>query len=224
MSTLGLIADTPQVADAYQRAIVSNAALTSAPLVETVDGQCVHGLAQALDAKGLADHLLPAIDRLQGRGANLVALTSVTAHLAHHLLRQRTELPIIDVSDAVLKATIPRHDRAVFLLGSGPTMRQRFLKTPIVLSHIAVITPSSAEKDWLGDVIRCELKGGDVTPETIRAFEDMVERGRDEGAQSVVLASSDLCLLAQGRKLALPIVSSMDAHARVIAAALVDNG
>ena len=52
----------------------------------------------------------------------------------------------------------------------------------------------------------------------------MVERGRDEGAQSVVLASSDLCLLAQGRKLALPIVSSVDAHARVIAAALVDNG
>lgn len=224
MSTLGLIADTPQVADAYQRAIVSNAALTSAPLVETVDGQCVHGLAQALDAKGLADHLLPAIDRLQGRGANLVALTSVTAHLAHHLLRQRAELPIIDVSDAVLKATISRRDRAIFLLGSGPTMRQRFLKTPIVLSHIAVITPSSAEKDWLGDVIQYELKGGDVTPETIRAFEDMVERGRDEGAQSVVLASSDLCLLAQGRKLALPIVSSMDAHARVIAAALVDNG
>lgn len=224
MSTLGLIADTPQVADAYQRAIVSNAALTSAPLVEAVDGQCVHGLAQALDAQGLADHLLPAIDRLQGRGANLVALTSVTAHLAHHLLRQRTELPVIDVSDAVLKATISRCDRAVFLLGSGPTMRQRFLKTPIVLSHIAVITPSSAEKDWLGDVIRYELKGGDVTPETIRAFEDMVERGRDEGAQSVVLASSDLCLLAQGRKLALPIVSSMDAHARVIAAALVDNG
>lgn len=224
MSTLGLIADTPQVADAYQRAIVSNAALTSAPLVETVDGQCVHGLAQALDAKGLADHLLPAIDRLQGRGANLVALTSVTAHLAHHLLRQRTELPVIDVSDAVLKATISRRDRAIFLLGSGPTMRQRFLKTPIVLSHIAVITPSSAEKDWLGDVIQYELKGGDVTPETIRAFEDMVERGRDEGAQSVVLASSDLCLLAQGRKLALPIVSSMDAHARVIAAALVDNG
>lgn len=224
MSTLGLIADTPQVADAYQRAIVSNAALTSAPLVETVDGQCVHGLAQALDAKGLADHLLPAIDRLQGRGANLVTLTSVTAHLAHHLLRQRTELPIIDVSDAVLKATISRRDRAVFLLGSNPTMRQRFLKTPIVLSHIAVITPSSAEKDWLGDVIQYELKGGDVTPETIRAFEDMVERGRDEGAQSVVLASSDLCLLAQGRKLALPIVSSMDAHARVIAAALVDNG
>ena len=224
MSTLGLIADTPQVADAYQRAIVSNAALTSAPLVETVDGQCVHGLAQALDAKGLADHLLPAIDRLQGRGANLVTLTSVTAHLAHHLLRQRTELPIIDVSDAVLKATISRRDRAVFLLGSNPTMRQRFLKTPIVLSHIAVITPSSAEKDWLGDIIQYELKGGDVTPETIRAFEDMVERGRDEGAQSVVLASSDLCLLAQGRKLALPIVSSMDAHARVIAAALVDNG
>lgn len=224
MSTLGLIADTPQVADAYQRAIVSNAALTSAPLVETVDGQCVHGLAQALDAKGLADHLLPAIDRLQGRGANLVALTSVTAHLAHHLLRQRAELPVIDVSDAVLKATVSRRDRAVFLLGSGPTMRQRFLKTPIVLSHIAVITPSSAEKDWLGDVIQYELKGGDVTPETIRAFEDMVERGRDEGAQSVVLASSDLCLLAQGRKLALPIVSSMDAHARVIAAALVDNG
>lgn len=224
MSTLGLIADTPQVADAYQRAIVSNAALTSAPLVEAVDGQCVHGLAQALDAKGLADHLLPAIDRLQGRGANLVALTSVTAHLAHHLLRQRAELPIIDVSDAVLKATVSRRDRAIFLLGSGPTMRQRFLKTPIVLSHIAVITPSSAEKDWLGDVIQYELKGGDVTPETIRAFEDMVERGRDEGAQSVVLASSDLCLLAQGRKLALPIVSSMDAHARVIAAALVDNG
>lgn len=224
MSTLGLIADTPQVADAYQRAIVSNAALTSAPLVEAVDGQCVHGLAQALDAKGLADHLLPAIDRLQGRGANLVALTSVTAHLAHHLLRQRAELPVIDVSDAVLKATISRRDRAVFLLGSNPTMRQRFLKTPIVLSHIAVITPSSAEKDWLEDVIRYELKGGDVTPETIRAFEDMVERGRDEGAQSVVLASSDLCLLAQGRKLALPIVSSVDAHARVIAAALVDNG
>lgn len=224
MSTLGLIADTPQVADAYQRAIVSNAALTSAPLVETVDGQCVHGLAQALDAKGLADHLLPAIDRLQGRGANLVALTSVTAHLAHHLLRQRAELPIIDVSDAVLKATVSRRDRAIFLLGSNPTMRQRFLKTPIVLSHIAVITPSSAEKDWLEDVIRYELKGGDVTPETIRAFEDMVERGRDEGAQSVVLASSDLCLLAQGRKLALPIVSSVDAHARVIAAALVDNG
>lgn len=224
MSTLGLIADTPQVADAYQRAIVSNAALTSAPLVEAVDGQCVHGLAQALDAKGLADHLLPAIDRLQGRGANLVALTSVTAYLAHHLLRQRAELPIIDVSDAVLKATVSRRDRAIFLLGSGPTMRQRFLKTPIVLSHIAVITPSSAEKDWLGDVIQYELKGGDVTPETIRAFEDMVERGRDEGAQSVVLASSDLCLLAQGRKLALPIVSSMDAHARVIAAALVDNG
>ena len=143
MPTFGLIADTPQVADAYRRAITGNVALASAPLVEAVDGQCVHGLAQALDAKGLADHLLPAIDRLQGRGANLVALTSVTAHLAHHLLRQRTELPVIDVSDAVLKATISRRDRAVFLLGSGPTMRRRFLKTPIVLSHIAVITPSN---------------------------------------------------------------------------------
>lgn len=224
MPTFGLIADTPQVADAYRRAITGNVALASEPLVEAVDGQCVHGLAQALDAKGLADYLLPAIDRLKGRGANLVALTSVTAHLAHHLLRERAELPIIDVSDAVLKATVSRRDRAIFLLGSNPTMRQRFLKTPIVLSHIAVITPSSAEKDWLGDVIRYELKGDDVTPETIRAFEDMVERGRDEGAQSVVLASSDLCLLAQGRKLALPIVSSVDAHARVIAAALVDNG
>ena len=63
-----------------------------------------------------------------------------------------------------------------------------------------------------------------MTPVTVLGFQDMVERGRDEGAQSVVLASSDLCLLAQGRKLALPIVSSVDAHARVIAAALVDNG
>ena len=152
-----------------------------------------------------------------------MALTSVTAHLAHRLLRERAELPIIDVSDAVLKATVSRRDRAIFLLGSNPTMRQRFLKTPIILSHIAVITPSSAEKDWLGDVIRYELKGGDVAPETIRAFEDMVERGRDEGAQSVVLASSDLCLLAQGRKLALPIVSSIDAHARAIASALMGD-
>ena len=63
-----------------------------------------------------------------------------------------------------------------------------------------------------------------VTRGTRRAFEDIVEGGRDEGAQSAVLASSDLCLLAQGRELALPIVSSVDAHARVIAAALVDNG
>ena len=84
-------------------------------------------------------------------------------------------------------------------------MRQRFLKTPIVLSHIAVITPSSAEKDWLGDVIQYELKGGDVTPETIRAFEDMVERGRDEGAQSVVLASSDLCLLPRAASWRFPL-------------------
>lgn len=223
MPTFGLIADTPQVADAYRRAIRGNVALASAPLVEAVDGQCVHELAQALDAEGLADYLLPAIDRLQRKGASLVALTSVTAHLAHRLLRERAELPIIDVSDAVLKATVSRRDRAIFLLGSNPTMRQRFLKTPIILSHIAVITPNSEGKDWLGDIIRHELKGGDVTPETVRGFQDMVEKGRDESAQSVVLASSDLCLLAQGRKLALPIVSSIDAHARAIASALMGN-
>ena len=85
-------------------------------------------------------------------------------------------------------------------------MKDGFLKRPLILSHTIVITPNEEEKLWLQHAVDAVQGGTGEREEMQEHLLEIVSKGREEGAQGLLLASTALETLAEGLELPLPAV------------------
>lgn len=187
-------------------------------LEERLDAQAAAVLACAGCEEELARLLAEPIARLSAAGADHALVASVSAHCARRALEDVSVLPLVDLAEALRQDVFAAGWRTVFLLGSYRTMKDGFLKRPLILAHTIVITPSEDEKLWLQKIHDAELKDGKERQAVQERLLAIARKGAEEGAQGLLLASTVLEEILEGAELPLPAITPASAAAHALAA------
>jgi aspartate racemase len=154
----------------------------------------------------LTDWLVLEIERLARGGADVGLLASNTPHIVFEELSRRAPIPLLSIVEAARDATVELGLRTVGLLGTRFTMQGRFYPDVFAHSDIAVRTPSPSDQTYVHERYMQELIPGELRPDTRQQFLEIIERLRQDGAEGVLLAGTELPLLLRDAGAGTPLL------------------
>lgn len=160
---------------------------------------------------------------LKASGADCLLICTNTMHIVAPAVTSACTLPLIDIIDTTAEAIRAARRRTPLLLATRYTMEHGFYAERMMRHGIEVQVPDAADRAICHGVIFDELCQGVVTPRGRQALYDMAVRGRDRGADSVILGCTELGLSIAPDALPLPGFDSTVIHAEAaVAFALQD--
>jgi aspartate racemase len=143
----------------------------------------------------LTDWLVREIERLARGGADVGLLASNTPHIVFEDLSRRAPIPLLSIVEAARDAAIELGLKTVGLLGTRFTMQGSFYPEVFARCGIAVRSPSPSDQTYVHERYMQELIPGEFRSDTRQQFLEIIERLRQDGAEGVLLAGTELPLL-----------------------------
>jgi aspartate racemase len=195
----------------YPSIVINSIDLTR--LLELVDGNRL---------EELTDWLVREVERLARAGAEVGLMASNTPHLVFEELSRKTAIPLLSIVDAASEAAAELGFRSVGLLGTRFTMQGQFYPEVFARRGITVRAPSSDDQAYVHEKYMQELIPGEFRPDTRLRFLAIIERLREDGAEGVLLAGTELPLLLRGSDPGgLPLLDTTRIHVSRAVAALL---
>ncbi len=157
-----------------------------------------------------AKAFLPLVQRLQAAGAQAVAVTSLGGHFCIDELAALSPLPLINLIQALGADIAARGLKRVGVLGTGLVMRSKVYGG---IPSVEAVAPAGAELDRVhDDYIAVALSGRVTDDQRQRLFAAGAALCRDQGAEAVLLAGTDLFLAFEGHDPGYPTIDSAQVH------------
>lgn len=130
---------------------------------------------------------------LAGQGAELIAIPCITAHYFQEKLEAETGVPIVDtIRETVLCLQEAGVDR-VGVMATDGTIGSGLFQRALSGAGIECILPDRESQHTVMDIIYQEVKAGN--PVDIAAFHQVAEGLSARGAQTILLACTELSLV-----------------------------
>lgn len=183
-------------------------------MIDSIDMTAMMNLVATGRLAALTDYLLTEVQRLATAGADFGLLAANTPHVVFEPLRQRSPIPLVSVVECACEATKTLGLDRVGLFGTRFTMQGRFFPDVFRREGIAIVTPVSAEQDYIHDRYLSELVNGIFRSETrermLRIVDRMIEQ---EGIQGLILGGTELPLLLRAESYnGIALLDSTRAH------------
>jgi len=163
----------------------------------------------------LTDYLVEAIENLVKSGADFVAMSANTPHIVFDRLKERVKVPMISIIEAAKDEAVGRNYKRLGLLGTVFSMKGEFYKKPFTDNGIEIITPTEDEMKFVNEKIASEMERGIVKEETLKAFQKIILRMKQEnGIEAVILGCTELPLLLNDKVSPLPCLDTMQIHVK----------
>ena len=183
----------------------------SAPVtVHSVDFAEIEAQQQAGDWPAAGALLARAAADLERGGAGAVALATNTMHVVAAQIRSAISVPFLDILDAV--AARLAGGRRVGLLGTGYTMAGDLYPKRLAPFGIEVLVPEADDAALVHRVIYDELVHGVVRPESRAAYQRVIGTLADRGAETVLLACTEIDLLIGSGDVPVPLLDTTRIH------------
>ncbi|HEY2621054.1 MAG TPA: amino acid racemase [Acetobacteraceae bacterium] len=182
-------------------------------VIVSVDFAEALALANAGDWDGLAVLLIDAARRTGDAGADMVLLAANTAHIVAEQVAAAIDVPLLHIADVAGAAAQMRGFCRVGLLGTRFT-----LESPIYAERLrgraglSVIAPDAGARNELQRIIVEELTVGRVEPQSRQECSTIIRRLRDEGAEAIIVACTELPLLIRPEDSVLPLLDTTALH------------
>lgn len=163
-----------------------------------------------LAAKVLSD----SARRLQGVGAECVLICTNTMHLVAPEVAASIHIPLIHIIDETAYALKASGPKRPLLLATRYTMEHGFYAERMRELGVDVMVPDADDRGVMHDIIFSELCAGSVRSESRQRALRMIEKAKADGADSVILGCTEICLLLDPENLPLPGIDSTTVHAR----------
>lgn len=223
---LGLIGGIgPAATEFYYRGLVK----AYAALDETLDLTIVNASSRVLldnMAKGAASEQAEIfrgfVERLQGAGADVAVVTSLSGHFCIRELEDVSPLPLFNALP-----TLDRHFKRqrlgrVGLLGTRTVMESRLYGG---ISSAEIVMPQGADLDTVHDAYIAMAMAVAATDEQRELLVRMGEKlCREQGADAVALAGTDLFLAFDGVACGYPVIDCARVHIEDIVARALATG
>jgi aspartate racemase len=187
----------------------------SAPcLMSSVDFAVVEEL-QARAAWDEAGELLAReAAALESIGADCIVLCTNTMHKVADAITSAVSVPMLHVVDVTAAAIHEAGVSRVALLGTRFTMEESFYRDRLADHGVSVLIPPAEDRRVVHDVIYEELVRGEIREESRAAYDAIIERTVDRGAQGVILGCTEIELLVEPGACPVPAFPTTRLHAR----------
>jgi aspartate racemase len=146
---------------------------------------------------------------VEAAGADVFVLACNSLHTVWERIVGGLSIPTIHIADAAAHE-LEGHTR-VALLGTPWTMELPFFRERLATRGFEVVVPSDVDRERLGRSVFDELSHGVVRDETRAYYVELISR---LGVDAVVLACTEMTLLALADAVDVPLVDTARAHAR----------
>jgi len=160
----------------------------------------------------LAGYLIGAIGSLEAAGCDAAVIACNSMHLVYEEVAARTKIPMVNIVDAALDATVRRGFRAVGLLATTFVVKSRLYHRALESRGIRPAVPNNDEQDWIMEAILDDLQGPIVPPATVERLLANVVALEEQGAEAVMLACTDLSVAITEANSPLPVIDTARIH------------
>lgn len=182
-------------------------------LMESLDFERIVALQKAGRWDAAADVLGASARHLSAGGADCVLICTNTMHIIADQVRENSPAILIDIIDETGRALKAAGARRPLLLATRYSMEHGFYHQRMMELHgIDLMVPDAGGRDAMHRIIFEELCCGVVRPESRAAVEAIIEQGKAEGADSVILGCTEICLLIGQDGTDLPVFDSTAIH------------
>lgn len=163
------------------------------------------------DAAGLM--LARAARSLELAGADFIVLCTNTMHKLASAIEEATAIPLLHIADPTARQIRNDGHTRVGLLGTLFTMEQSFYRERLEQQGLQVITPCPEDSAAVHRIIYEELCLGQVLPESRAAYQKIMTRLAEQGAQSIILGCTEISLLVGPADASIPLYDTTSIHA-----------
>ncbi len=152
--------------------------------------------------------------RLEGAGADVVALCTNTMHKVAPAIEAALRVPFLHIADPTAQAVKQAGIGRIGLLGTRFTMEEDFYRGRLVQRHgLDVIVPDAAERETVHRVIYDELCLGKVEERSRQAYRDIIAHLVERGAEGVILGCTEIAMLVSPADSPVPLFDTTQLHA-----------
>ena len=152
--------------------------------------------------------------RVQDAGADFVIISSNTGHLGAAAVRAAVTVPLLDIRDVAVGELRRRRVGRAGLISTGMTQRRGLYDAALRAAGIGLVVPPPHDVAAVEEVIFTELVRGVVSESGVATVQRVADSLRRLGADAIVLACTDLTLLATRLRPGSAIVDTTVLHAR----------
>jgi aspartate racemase len=183
-------------------------------LLHSVDFDAIVALQKA-DAWDQAGAVLATLARnLETAGADCMLICTNTMHKLADTVQRAISVPLLHITDVTGRSVAAAGCRRPLLLATRYTMEQDFYLSQLRDGHgLSPMVPNAADRTAVHDIIFNELCRGVVSQSSQQRYLDIVAAAAAEGADSVILGCTEICLLIGPQHLDLPVFDSTLLHA-----------
>ena len=158
--------------------------------------------------------LADAAQRLERGGADFVLICTNTMHRMADQVQAVIGIPLLHIADPTARCIKAAGLSRVGLLGTAFTMEQAFYKGRLADRFgLDVLVPGDEDRAVVHRVIYNELVQGRVEPGSRDAYQGVIARLVERGAEAVILGCTEIMLLVRPEDSAVPLFDTTAIHA-----------
>ncbi|QND53752.1 aspartate/glutamate racemase family protein [Phyllobacterium sp. 628] len=163
--------------------------------------------------------LSDAAKRLEAAGADSVLICTNTMHLVADDVAKSINVPLIDIRRETGLVLAAAGKKRPLLMATRYTMEHGFYADYMRDEFgIEVVVPNEIDRAKVHSVIFDELCCGIVKEDSRHALEKIILRGKEAGADCVILGCTEICLSVTDDNVALPVFDSTTIHSNAAVA------
>ena len=183
-------------------------------LLWSVDFGEIERLQHEGDWGRLAELMADAARRLERGGADLIVLCTNTMHRLAGAITGAVAIPLLHIADPTGRAIRAAGLSRVGLLGTAFTMEHDFYRGRLAAAFgLEVLTPEAEDRRVVHEVIYRELIAGQISSASRRAYQGVIQRLVDQGAEAVILGCTEIMLLISAADSPVPLFDTTSLHA-----------
>jgi aspartate racemase len=166
------------------------------------------------DWQGVGELMLNSADKLARTGADFLICPDNTIHQALPSVEPRSPLPWLHIAEVVADEAAGRGFRRLGITGSRWLVESEVYPEKLAARGLEYVRPTTEEREKINRIIMDELVYGVIRPESVAAFQRVIERMKGEGCDAVVLGCTEIPLIIDDLNSPLPSLDSTRLLAR----------
>ncbi len=197
---------------------------SSAPLViESLDFAPLARLSSADEWERAGSILADAARRLEASGATAMLIGANSMHKVYDEVAAAVSIPVIHIAECVAERMAGKVKKAA-LIGTRNVMLESFYRQKLIARDIELLPPEMEFVDTLDRIIYEELVKGKASRQAQRELKTIITNLAQDGAQAVVLGSTELEMVVDVDANVLPIYDCTRIHAEAAAQWILGEG
>ena len=211
---IGIVACSAEGAALCYRTICVEGAAQLGPHGHPEVSMHTHSLAAYMDRiylgdwPSVAELMLSSADKLARIGADFLICPDNTIHQALGHVVPRSPKPWLHIAEVVADEAVRRGFRRVGITGTRWLVDSEVYPRSLRARGLEAVRPNDAERDEINRIIMDELVCSVFKPESVAYFQQVIGRMKDSGCDAVALACTEIPLIIDDERSALPTLDS----------------